>query len=149
MRKIPRWIYSAGIRICVGFWLLFGITQIWMRVEDMRRPVSRFSPTLAQLSALAVAIQTYALDNGAPPTTEQGLEALIRPPTRPPLASNWDGPYLAETRAVPADEWGHAFHYFSPGPNGEPFAVLSYGKDGKPGGEWEDADTRRTPNDTE
>ncbi len=144
MRKIPKWVYSVGIRVFVGFWLLYGVMQIWIRVEEMRRPISHPAPTVSQLAALATAIETYTHDNGAPPTREQGLDALIRPPKRPPLAANWDGPYLSETQSIPADEWGRPYRYTSPGPSGEPFEVMSYGKDGKPGGTGEDEDLSRS-----
>jgi general secretion pathway protein G len=50
---------------------------------------------------------------------------------------------------MPVDEWGRAFHYLSPGPNGEPFVVLSYGKDGRPGGSGEAADLIRPASDVE
>jgi general secretion pathway protein G len=149
MRRIPRWVYSVGIRLCVGLWLIFGIAQIWTRVQEMRRPVSRIATTLSQTAGFATAIQTYSLDNGAPPTTEQGLEALIRPPTKPPFALHWDGPYLADTQRLPADEWNRPYIYLSPGPSGEQFMVMSYGKDGKPGGVGEDADIVRTVSDLE
>src|SRR5205085_7960875 len=70
-------------------------------------------------------------------TTEQGLVALT---TRPAAnAAKWNGPYLQ--RAVPLDPWGKPYQYRSPGEHGE-FDLLSFGKDGQPGGSGEPADIK-------
>ncbi|MBI3902527.1 MAG: type II secretion system major pseudopilin GspG [Nitrosomonadales bacterium] len=88
----------------------------------------------AQMDALGKAIDQYRLDVGHYPTTEEGLVVLV---TRPPNATKWDGPYLV--KSVPADPWGNAYLYKSPGDHGE-YDLVSYGKDGRPGGEGEDGD---------
>lgn len=93
----------------------------------------------AQLELLSVALDNYRLDNGSYPTTEQGLAALQEKPTRDPAPLNWRGPYLKRT--IPADPWGRPYIYRSPGehdPGGNDLSSL--GKDGRPGGEGEDAD---------
>ncbi|MBI2560675.1 MAG: type II secretion system protein GspG, partial [Planctomycetes bacterium] len=51
---------------------------------------------------------------------------------------NWHGPYLAK-KNVPKDPWGNEYVYTYPGNNGE-FDIISYGADGKEGGEGENAD---------
>ena len=88
----------------------------------------------AQIDALEKALDQYRLDTRRYPTAEQGLEALI---TRPANEPNWNGPYLK--KAVPNDPWGRPYVYRIPGQKGE-FDLLSYGRDGKPGGAGEDAD---------
>jgi general secretion pathway protein G len=88
----------------------------------------------AQINALEKALDQYRLDTGHYPTTEQGLAALM---TKPSDELKWDGPYLR--RAVPADPWGNAYLYKSPGEHGD-VDLLSYGKDGQPGGSGEAAD---------
>ena len=88
----------------------------------------------AQIDSLEKALDTYRLDVGAYPTTEQGLEALN---TRPQNLEKWAGPYLK--KAVPLDPWGAAYVYKSPGDHGE-YDLLSLGKDGQPGGTGEAAD---------
>ena len=88
----------------------------------------------AQLDSLEKALDTYRLDVGHFPTTDQGLAALQAAPGNEP---KWQGPYLK--KAVPMDPWGRPFVYKSPGEHGE-YDLLSYGKDGKPGGTAEDAD---------
>jgi general secretion pathway protein G len=88
----------------------------------------------AQIEGLGKALDTYRLDTGHYPGTEQGLEALVAQPTG---ESKWNGPYLQ--KAVPLDPWGQAYVYRSPGQGGD-FDLLSMGKDGRLGGEGEDAD---------
>lgn len=93
----------------------------------------------AQIELLGTALDTYRLDNGAYPTTEQGLEALWTRPRTPPEPRNWAGPYLR--KQVPADPWGNPYVYRSPGQvNPDSYDLLSLGRDGAPGGEGEDAD---------
>ena len=88
----------------------------------------------AQIDALEKALDQYRLDTSRYPSTEQGLDALT---TRPANEARWQGPYLKRT--VPADPWGRAYVYRAPGAKSE-FELLSYGRDGKPGGAGEDAD---------
>jgi general secretion pathway protein G len=88
----------------------------------------------AQVEAFARALDTYRLDVGHYPTTEEGLAALL---TKPANVVKWNGPYLQ--KAVPLDPWGRAYLYRSPGAAGD-FDILSYGKDGQPGGTGDAAD---------
>lgn len=69
------------------------------------------------------ALKMYEFDNGALPTTEQGLEALV---TMPSQARNWRGPYLDRE---PKDPWGNEYHYRSPGMHRKDYDLSSYGKD--------------------
>ena len=88
----------------------------------------------AQIDAIEKALDQYRLDTSRYPNTEQGLDALT---TKPANEVRWQGPYLK--RAAPADPWGRPYVYRAPGANGE-FELVSYGRDGKPGGTGEDAD---------
>lgn len=88
----------------------------------------------AQIDGLQKALDQYRIDTGRYPSTEQGLAALR---SRPGDEAKWAGPYLA--KAVPKDPWGHDYVYRAPGEHGE-FDLSSLGRDGRPGGEGEDAD---------
>jgi general secretion pathway protein G len=88
----------------------------------------------AQIESLEKALDQYRLDMRRYPTAEEGLDALV---AKPASADAWQGPYLK--KAVPMDPWGHAYVYRVPGEKGD-FLLLSYGRDGKPGGNGEDAD---------
>ena len=88
----------------------------------------------AQLDALEKALDQYRLDTGRYPSAELGLKALVE---RPPSESKWNGPYLR--KAIPLDPWGKPYLYRIPGEKSE-FDLLSFGKDGQPGGSGENAD---------
>ncbi len=88
----------------------------------------------AQIDAFEKALDQYRLDTRRYPSTEQGLKALM---TRPLNETGWNGPYLRKD--VPLDPWGRPYVYRAPGTKGE-FDLLSYGKDGRPGGSGDDAD---------
>jgi general secretion pathway protein G len=88
----------------------------------------------AQIDALEKALDQYRLDIGTYPSNELGLKALVERPANEP---KWAGPYLR--KAVPLDPWGKPYVYRMPGENGE-FDLVSYGKDGQPGGTGEAAD---------
>ncbi|MGO4381539.1 type II secretion system major pseudopilin GspG [Pseudoduganella sp. RAF53_2] len=94
----------------------------------------------AQIEAFEKSLDTYRLDVGRYPTTEEGLAALL---TAPPTAgAKWNGPYLK--KGVPPDPWGHAYIYKAPGAKAE-YEIVSLGKDGQPGGEGENADITSAP----
>ena len=87
----------------------------------------------SQLVSFRTAIEEYSRDNGSPPTTRQGLAALVTKPTIPPVPRHWHH-YLADVDYIPKDPWGNDYHYCAPGPQHEPYEIVSYGADGKPGG---------------
>ncbi|MCI0488562.1 MAG: type II secretion system major pseudopilin GspG, partial [Blastocatellia bacterium] len=70
-----------------------------------RLSTARDKAARAQIELLGTALDTYRLDNGTYPTTQQGLEALWTRPTLPPEPRNWAGPYIR--KRVPADPWGN------------------------------------------
>jgi general secretion pathway protein G len=90
------------------------------------------------LRTISAALKMYRLDNGRYPTTQQGLAALVEKPVMPPAPTHWSGEgYLPD---LPQDPWGNAYVYRSPGRSGSGFDLISYGRDGQPGGEGLDAD---------
>ncbi len=93
----------------------------------------------AQMSALETALESYKLDNGAFPSTEQGLQALIEAPSVGKLPAKWrKGGYMKKGK-VPNDPWGNEYIYLSPGTHTD-FDIISYGADNESGGEDADAD---------
>ncbi len=89
----------------------------------------------AQIDELDKALDQFRLDVGRYPSSEEGLQALV---TAPGGERNWSGPYLK--KGVPVDPWGRPYVYQVPSTHGADFDLLSYGKDGRPGGSGEDAD---------
>lgn len=98
---------------------------------------SEVTAARAQIEALARALESYRVDNGNYPPSANGLIALrIRPANQP----HWNGPYLQKD--VPLDPWGNAYVYRPTSTGGRDFELLSYGRDGRPGGTDENADIR-------
>lgn len=88
-----------------------------------------------QIRDFEQALEVYMLDVGSYPGNDQGLQALVQQPSG---VDGWNGPYLRKNE-LPEDPWGNAYEYRVPGESMD-FDVISYGADGQPGGEGEDAD---------
>ena len=92
-----------------------------------------------QIEMLGAALDAYRLDNNRYPSTEEGLAALWTPPESVAEQHRWRGPYLR--KRVPPDPLSREYIYRFPGERTPAeFDLLSYGADGQPGGEREDAD---------
>lgn len=106
--------------------------QILGRIDEARVTKARNDLRLYQS-----ALDLYRMDNFRYPTTDQGLESLVKKPNDPTV-KNWRAEgYVEQLRK---DPWGHDYVYVSPGLNGAPYDLLSYGADGQPGGQGLDAD---------
>lgn len=98
-----------------------------------------------KISDLGAVLETYRLDTNQYPTTDQGLDALIRKPTSAPVPKRYrKGGYLQE---MPLDPWGNEFIYMRPGiHNPDRYDLYSAGPDGEPDtnddiGNWKGADS--------
>jgi general secretion pathway protein G len=93
----------------------------------------------SQIEMLGAALDAYRLDTGRYPTSEQGLNALWTQPSAEPRPAGWRGPYLRKD--VPLDPWQHHYVYRSPAQASRGgYDLLSYGEDGREGGEGDAAD---------
>src|SRR5262249_19688001 len=92
------------------------------------------STARTQIRAFKNGLSAYAEDNGHLPTTSQGLRALVERPSLPPLPRHWDGPYLSDVTEIPKDPWGNDYYYLGPSSGGQPYVIISFGEDGRPGG---------------
>ncbi len=109
--------------------ILAGAVSLQLRNQSRN---ARRARALQDIKTLETAIDLYAADNGNPPTTQQGLAALLSKPGSAPVPTNWNGPYIKRT---PIDPWGNPYEYISPGQlNPDGYDVISYGEDGRPGG---------------
>ena len=88
-----------------------------------------------EISQIANTLDLYKLEVGKYPTTQEGLQALI---TAPSGVSNWNGPYWRKG-TIPKDPWGNEYKYTSPGAK-TPYEIISYGADGKEGGDGANKD---------
>ena len=136
-----RWSYSGFtlielmvVIVILGILAGLIIPRIMGRPEEARRMKARI-----QMESIETALRLYKLDNGAYPSTEQGLQALVEAPTVGDLPKTWrKGGYL-EKGKVPKDPWDNEYIYLSPGVNGD-YDLVSYGADGQPGGEGKNED---------
>jgi general secretion pathway protein G len=104
--------------------------KVMGRADEARR-----TKAIADMKSIEQALNLYRLDTGGYPTTEQGLEALVRRPERPPVPRTWNPNGYLER--VPADPWGNAYAYLG---DGSRFTLRSFGADGTEGGEGRFAD---------
>ena len=98
---------------------------------------ARIKTTKAQMKLIENALDLYKLDNFTYPTTEQGLEALVKKPTSNPEPKNYKSGGYLKGNSIPTDAWGNEFLYFSD--KGQ-IEIVSLGADGQEGGEEEAAD---------
>ncbi len=101
---------------------------------------ARVAAAKAQLGLFRSALQLYYMDQGHYPTMRQGLDALVRESEIEPRPRRFPSGGYLDRPEVPLDPWGNPYVYLIPGSRGEPFEVLSYGRDGQPGGTGDDAD---------
>jgi general secretion pathway protein G len=106
------------------------VPNLFSGLDDARMTAAR-----TDINTVMQGLKRYKLDNQRFPSTEQGLDALIKKPTANPVPPNWK-PYLDK---LPSDPWGKPYQYLSPGVRGE-IDVFSLGADGQPGGEGKNAD---------
>ncbi len=135
------WVDTRGLTlievlvviVVISILATFVAPSLFRHVDDAKVAAAK-----TQIESLATALDAYRLDNGRYPTTQQGVAALWQRPSIDPPA-NWTSPYLR--KPVPDDPWGRPYVYVSPGAvNPSAYDLLSYGADGKPGGDGLDAD---------
>jgi general secretion pathway protein G len=117
----------------IGLLAVFVVPRYLERAQSAKRNVAK-----AQLADLEKAISMFYMDCGRyPDTSDGGLQSLLKAPSS--LTEKWHGPYTKESQLV--DPWGRPIVYAKPGvKNPDSYDILSYGKDGQPGGEGDNAD---------
>lgn len=117
--------------IIIGILAAIVAPNVMSKLDD-----AQIARVQADLRGLETALNFYKLDNYSYPTTDQGLAALVTKPADPNIR-NWQaGGYIPR---LPKDPWGNQYLYLNPGNHGE-VDIYSLGRDGRPGGENEDAD---------
>ncbi|WP_309825851.1 type II secretion system major pseudopilin GspG [Paracidovorax wautersii] len=94
---------------------------------------SKVQTAQVQIKMIESALQIMRLDIGTLPEGTVALRWLTQQPEEANVRAVWKGPYLEGQ--LPVDPWNNPYQIVSPGPNGKPFAVMSWGADGKQGGE--------------
>lgn len=133
----------SRISVCAGFTLvellvvmvIIGLLAALVAPRFIRQEEkAKIKAARAQIELLGTALDTFRLDVGRYPTSQEGLEALRR---QSGGVERWDGPYLK--KEIPQDPWGKPYVYRSPGEHG-PYDLFSYGADGAPGGDGDNRD---------
>jgi general secretion pathway protein G len=102
------------------------------RIDDARVTKAR-----QDIRAYETALNLYRMDNFRYPTTELGLESLVKRPNDPNIRNWKEGGYID---GLKKDPWGNDYLYLSPGTRGGEYDLYTLGADGQPGGEGPDAD---------
>jgi general secretion pathway protein G len=100
---------------------------------------ARIADARLQIKNFETALKLYRLDNGFYPDTQQGLNTLVEKPTTGRIPAKYPPDGYLEKKTIPPDPWGNPYIYVCPGLHGD-FDIISYGADGKEGGEGKDAD---------
>lgn len=101
---------------------------LYQRIQPAKETAARL-----QMENFAMALDSFLVDVGRYPSTQEGL-AVLR---TKPADSKWNGPYLK--KELPTDPWGNPYVYRAPGRSGG-YEIVSHGADGREGGEGENAD---------
>jgi general secretion pathway protein G len=117
------------VLLIIGLLAAFVAPSVYKRISPAKQSAAK-----AQIKSMGSALDSYFVDVGRYPTSQQGLQSLVAAPTG---TGQWDGPYLQNE--LPLDPWGNAYIYHAPGRNG-PYEIISLGSDGKEGGEGEARD---------
>jgi general secretion pathway protein G len=118
--------------VILGILAAIVVPRLLERPDEARRVKAK-----ADIKGLEEALGLFKLDNAFYPTTEQGLQALVSKPEVGRIPTKYaEGGYL---KKVPLDPWGNDYVFLSPGIH-DVFDLVSYGADGAPGGEGNNAD---------
>lgn len=118
--------------------VILGILAALIVPKIMGRPdEARIVAAKQDMSSIMQALKLYKLDNQRYPSTEQGLQALVKKPTSTPEPKNWKSEGYLER--LPIDPWGNPYQYLNPGLHGE-LDIISLGADGALGGKGNDSD---------
>lgn len=120
--------------IIIGILAALVAPRLIHKVDD-----ARVSDAEIQIMNFETAIKMFKMDNGFYPSTEQGLSALISAPLTGEIPENFRANGYLGKNILKADPWGNEYIYISPGMQGD-YDIISYGADGKPGGEGYNAD---------
>lgn len=114
----------AEVLVAMAIVFLLSGTVGFVGIEQITR--ARHLSAEQQISVFRLALESYAIDTGGYPTTEQGLRALHEVPTLSPVPRQWRGPYIHGE--IPSDPWGAAYEYRGPDEERSSYA-LSYSQE--------------------
>jgi general secretion pathway protein G len=115
--------------VILGVLAAFIVPQILSRPDE-----AKMIKAQQDVMRIESALDMYRLDNGVYPSQAQGLEALVKQPSVPPVPRNYNSSgYL---RRLPTDPWGNEYQYRNPGVHSA-IDVYSENSDGREIGNWQ------------
>jgi general secretion pathway protein G len=118
------------VLVILGLISAFAAPQVIKYLGSAKRDSAK-----VQIDRLGSVLDLYRLEVGSYPTESQGLSALVE---KPAGVNGWNGPYLKKAETL-TDPWGTPYQYRYPGEHGQ-YDLWTFGADGQPGGEGENAD---------
>ena len=131
--KAPEKNYKSGfsfIEIMIIIVIMAGIVAIVGPTLFGKLDEAKIDQAKIQMKAIRSSLDLYHLDTSFYPTTEQGLEALLKKPEIGKIPDKWRGPYLRSSE-IPKDPWGNDYFYQS---DGNAIGIKSFGADGEEDG---------------
>ena len=129
------WTFVESL-IVIGIVLILTSSVGFTAVKYLDR--ARVVTARSQIETFCLALDAFFLDCGQYPDVTQGLQALWEKPYTGVIPYTWNGPYL--NKPIPPDPWGNEYVYIVPGYHNTQYGIMSYGKDGREGGDGNDAD---------
>jgi general secretion pathway protein G len=123
--------------ITIAIIAILGIVVVPRLLEIPQK--ARVTAAKQQIQLFELTLTQYEADNGSYPTTEQGLDALVKKPAGAELNKYNERGYIQK---IPKDPWGKDYVYRCPGTQGNDYEIMSYGADGQEGGEGKNADIK-------
>jgi general secretion pathway protein G len=136
VRKGFTMVELMAMLIIIGLLATLVVTKVATQIDK-----ARVTTTKANLKLLHAAVNQFKMDTSRYPSEETGLMELLEKPSD--VTNYQEGGYI-ESTDIPKDAWGNEFQYFLNPESGKPFVIISYGSDGKEGGEGYDADLYST-----
>jgi general secretion pathway protein G len=134
------WRRSAGftlIEIMVVVVIIAILASVVAPAVIKRIDQAQVAKARSDIRALETALTLFRLDNFKYPSTDLGLDSLVKQPTDPSIRNWKEGGYISSLRK---DPWGNAYQYVYPGTHGTEYDLYTLGADNQPGGEGVDAD---------
>ncbi len=135
MRNRQRGFTLIEIMVVVVILSVLGALVVPQIIDKV--DVAKVKRAQSDIRAIQTALDLYRLDNFKYPTTEQGLQALVKQPVDPTITNYNTNGYL---KSLPKDPWGNVYQYANPGSDGREYEITTFGRDGKQGGEGYDSD---------
>ena len=136
VRKGFTMVELMAMLIIIGLLATLVVTKVATQIDR-----ASVTTTKANLKLLHAAVNQFKMDTSRYPSEETGLLELLEKPSD--VINYQDGGYI-ESTDIPKDAWGNEFVYMLNPESGKPFVIISYGADGKEGGEGDGADLYST-----